>query len=69
MKASIPGAVVVGDVMVDACLRVARAVEHDDVASISRNLRAGQYVAATLHRTELPGGREGPSATESRSRA
>lgn len=45
-------AVVVGDVMVDVCLRVARAVDQVDVASIHRDLRAGDYVAATLHRAE-----------------
>jgi len=42
----------VGDVMVDVCLRVARAVDHDDVASIHGDLRAGQYVATTVHRAE-----------------
>jgi len=45
-------AVLVGDVMVDVCLRVARAVDHDDVASIHGDLRAGQYVATTVHRAE-----------------
>lgn len=47
-----PRAVVVGDVMVDVCLRVARAVDRVDVASIHGDLRTGQYVAATLHRAE-----------------
>jgi UDP-N-acetylglucosamine 2-epimerase (non-hydrolysing) len=45
-------AVVVGDVMVDVCLRVARAVDHVDAATIYGDLRRGQYVAATLHRAE-----------------
>jgi UDP-N-acetylglucosamine 2-epimerase (non-hydrolysing) len=45
-------ALVVGDVMVDVCLRVARAVDHIDVASIHGDLVSGQYVAATLHRAE-----------------
>jgi UDP-N-acetylglucosamine 2-epimerase (non-hydrolysing) len=43
---------VVGDVMVDVCLRVARAVDQDDLASIHGDLRTGRYVAATLHRAE-----------------
>lgn len=47
-----PRAVVVGDVMVDVCLRVARAVDNVDLASIHGDLRAGRYVAATLHRAE-----------------
>lgn len=44
--------VVVGDVMVDVCLRVARAVDHKDVSSIRAGLGSGNYVAATLHRAE-----------------
>jgi UDP-N-acetylglucosamine 2-epimerase (non-hydrolysing) len=45
-------ALVVGDVMVDVCLRVARAVDRLDVASIHGDLVPGQYIAATLHRAE-----------------
>lgn len=44
--------VVVGDVMIDVCLRVAHSVGRRDVASIHDGLRTDAYVAATLHRAE-----------------
>lgn len=45
-------AVLVGDVMVDVCLRVARVVAGRSVSDLSTALTPGGYVAATLHRAE-----------------
>jgi UDP-N-acetylglucosamine 2-epimerase (non-hydrolysing) len=42
----------VGDVMVDVCLRVAASVQSRPVTSIAPELRAGEYIAATLHRAD-----------------
>lgn len=44
--------VLVGDVMVDVCLRVSAAVEGRSVHSLHTGLRPGDYLAATLHRAE-----------------
>jgi UDP-N-acetylglucosamine 2-epimerase (non-hydrolysing) len=45
-------AVLVGDVMVDVCLRTAASVANLSVSSLHPSLQSGQYVAATLHRAE-----------------
>ena len=42
----------VGDVMVDVCLQVARAVEGLPVSTLIPDLQACHYLAATLHRAE-----------------
>lgn len=44
--------VVVGDVMVDVCLRVAHVVAHDDVTTIHSLLKPEGFVVATVHRAE-----------------
>jgi UDP-N-acetylglucosamine 2-epimerase (non-hydrolysing) len=44
--------ILVGDVMVDVCLRVAGSVQNRPIASIVPELRAGEYIAATLHRAD-----------------
>ena len=45
-------AMLVGDVMVDVCLQVARAVQGRPVQTLVPDLQAGHYLAATLHRAE-----------------
>lgn len=45
-------AVLVGDVMVDVCLRVAKSVADRSVSDLEPGLIAGHYLAATLHRAE-----------------
>ena len=45
-------AVLVGDVMVDVCLRVAKTVANRPVSSLVPGLQPDGYVAATLHRAE-----------------
>lgn len=44
--------VLVGDVMVDVCLQVARSVADRSVSDLSAVLTPGGYAAATLHRAE-----------------
>lgn len=44
--------VVVGDVMVDVCLSIARRTEGVDVAELHPELRDREYIAATVHRAE-----------------
>lgn len=43
---------VVGDVMVDVCLRVAQSVRQQSVTTVATDLEPGMYLAATLHRAE-----------------
>lgn len=45
-------AVLVGDVMVDVCLQVAKRVAGQSVSTLAPGLTAGDYLAATLHRAE-----------------
>lgn len=45
-------AVLVGDVMVDVCLQVARGIAGRPVSSLAPGITAGDYLAATLHRAE-----------------
>lgn len=45
-------AVVVGDVMVDVCLRVEQAVNGRHVSSVVAGLQPREYAVATLHRAE-----------------
>ena len=42
----------VGDVMADVCLRVARGVDGRDVGEVHPSLRSGNYLVSTLHRAE-----------------
>lgn len=42
----------VGDVMADVCLQVARAVSHRSVSSLVPDLQDARYCVATLHRAE-----------------
>jgi UDP-N-acetylglucosamine 2-epimerase (non-hydrolysing) len=45
-------AVVVGDVMVEVCLRLARTSTHLEVASVHPAIQPRKFVVATLHRAE-----------------